>query len=323
MCRMKLTIPRLLIGATLLAAPAWTWSRGGHMTVAYIAYQKLTPAVKLKADELLKQNPSYLKWVEDIPDTPENKEQRSLRAFLRAALWADDIKFDGAYDDADAKPGSNGNVPSGSPENAQNIGYTDQHRHKYWHFHDMAFTTDGTTLGQPATPSALTQIPILRDGLKNGSGDIPSYDLVWLIHLVGDVHQPLHAAERFTATHTDGDDGGNKQLLCKQTCSQKLHSFWDGLLGTDLDYDAAMARGSDLIEENPGGPSGTGIEDVSVWITRSFQLAKQRSYALPIRKDGKPSSTNKTYRKKAHDTAESQVLVAGHRLARLINNALS
>ena len=75
--------------------------------------------------------------------TPENKEQRSLRAFLRAALWADDIKSDGAYDDADAKPGSNGNEPSGSPENAQNIGYTDKHRHKYWHFHDMAFTTDG------------------------------------------------------------------------------------------------------------------------------------------------------------------------------------
>ena len=165
------------------------------MTVAYIAYQKLTPAVKLKVDELLKQNPSYLKWVEDIPDTPENKEQRSLRAFLRAALWADDIKSDGAYDDADAKPGSNGNEPSGSPENAQNIGYTDKHRHKYWHFHDMAFTTDGTTLGQPSTPSALTQMSILRDGLKNGSGDIPSYDLVWLIHLVGDVHQPLHASE--------------------------------------------------------------------------------------------------------------------------------
>ena len=73
------------------AVPEWPWSRGGHMAVAYIAYQKLTPTAKAKVDALLTKNPDYNTWVMAIPDTPANKDRRALIAFLRASLWADDI----------------------------------------------------------------------------------------------------------------------------------------------------------------------------------------------------------------------------------------
>src|SRR6476646_5484600 len=119
----------ILLGA---AAPAWSWSRGGHMTVAYIAYQKLTPAAKAKVDALLKKNPDYNSWVTAIPDTPANMDRRALIAFLRASLWADDIKGAAGYTDDGAVINGRINVfrPPGTLQAGQNIGYADKLRHQ-------------------------------------------------------------------------------------------------------------------------------------------------------------------------------------------------
>ena len=54
------------------------------------------------------------------------------------------------------------------------------------------------------TPNALTE---LRRILKEA--DLASYDLPWLVHLTGDVHQPLHCTSRFTKPQPHGDQGGN------------------------------------------------------------------------------------------------------------------
>ena len=55
-----------------------------------------------------------------------------------------------------------------------------------------------------------------RDALK-------SYDLSWLLHLVGDVHQPLHASTRVSSTDPGGDAGGN---LLKLNCAHcELHAL--------------------------------------------------------------------------------------------------
>jgi len=42
---------------------------------------------------------------------------------------------------------------------------------------------------------------------------LKSYDLTWLIHLVGDVHQPLHCVARITKGDPEGDKGGNDVKL--------------------------------------------------------------------------------------------------------------
>jgi hypothetical protein len=44
---------------------------------------------------------------------------------------------------------------------------------------------------------------------------LKSYDLPWLLHLVGDVHQPLHSTTRVSATKPDGDNGGNGMVTMK------------------------------------------------------------------------------------------------------------
>ena len=75
-----------------------------------------------------------------------------------------------------------------------------------WHFIDEPFSTDDTPLQQPVPPNAETQIAVFRKTLadKTISDDIRSYDLAWLLHLVGDVHQPLHATAqaRIAALHS-------------------------------------------------------------------------------------------------------------------------
>jgi hypothetical protein len=165
--------------------------------------------------------------------------ERDKVGFMRAATWPDIIKGDGQHVE-DGAPGSHGNRPTGTADDFRNIGYSDNLMHKYWHFIDEPFSPDNTTLKQPEKPNAQTQIGTFSRTLASNSGvtdEVRSYDLTWLLHLVGDVHQPLHTTSRFTNAHQDGDDGGN---LVKIRCGQRtevfcragaLHAFWDDLLG--------------------------------------------------------------------------------------------
>jgi hypothetical protein len=206
------------------------------MEVAALAWSKLTPPVQANAARLLKLNPMYPIWVNGVaaPD-------RDRIAFIRAALWADDIKGEANYF---SDGPNNGDRPPPGPEASQNIGYADHFRHKYWHFIDLPFSPDGTPLTPPEKTNAQTQIAAFRATLldSRASDDVKSYDMVWLLHLVGDVHQPLHATPRFTKTQPKGDAGGNLvKIECGADCAPELHFYWDDLLGTSDSPDAAAA----------------------------------------------------------------------------------
>lgn len=314
-----MTLKKAILLAPLILTPnGGAWNGKCHMTVAYTAFQKLVPAVKPKVHELLMKNPDYKTWVKSIPK--QNQEERLLAAFLRASQWPDDIKGKPEFRSDGT---SNGNVPPPDATASRNIGYKDKLRHKYWHFHDKPFSSDGTPTREPPTPSALTQIPILRDGLKNSTSDsVRSYDLVWLIHLVGDVHQPLHATARFTVNQKSGDDGGNGLKLTNRQGAvvSSLHSFWDDLLG-DNNVGDTITLGDALMDEF-GTPAGAEVTDAAAWIDESFQLAQKFVYVSPISSDGSPSRADMTYRRNARDLAEKQVVLGGHRLARVISDAL-
>jgi len=90
--------------------------------------------------------------------------------------------------------------------------------HKYWHFIDTPFTTDRTALPPIPAPNAQERIALFRTVLASTSADpLKSYDLTWLLHLVRDVHQPLHASTRVGSTDPNGDSGGNLgKLSCRQ-----------------------------------------------------------------------------------------------------------
>jgi hypothetical protein len=304
----------LLVAIVLLSVPAFAWNKKGHMVVAYIAYRNLTPAAKTRVDDLLRKNADYSKWIARA----KTEEAKALHAFLNSSAWADDIK---GYSDYQDHGTQGGNVPPpNDPAASQNIGYSDKLRHKYWHFHDTPLSGDGTPVKPADPPSAKTQMPVLRDAMRNGaSDDIKSYDLVWMIHLVGDVHQPLHAVGRFTARQPDGDAGGNLVTLSTSGVV-RLHTYWDNLLGERDDAEDAIALGEHLMTEF-SKPSGADEDSIDKWIDDSFKLARKNTYASPIRKDGESSVTSRKYRMKAREIAEKQVLLAGYRLSRLINQS--
>src|SRR5262245_25864979 len=167
-----------LIAVLVTASPALAWNSKGHMTVAYVAYQNLTPTARTRVDDLLRRNPYYSEWEKTIPATVSSAEKK-LRIFMLAATWADQIKADDSgYMDEGTDKGSR---PDGA-SSTQNTGYGDKLRHRYWHFIDIPFTRDGSPLPPTSTPNIQERIHLFRTVLASTtqSDDLKSYDLVWL-----------------------------------------------------------------------------------------------------------------------------------------------
>jgi hypothetical protein len=190
--------------------------------------------------------------------------------------------------------------------------------HKYWHFIDTPFTQDGTALPAIPTPNAQERIALFRTVLASTSADgLKSYDMTWLLHLVGDVHQPLHASTRVSSTDPEGDAGGN---LVKLDCSKcELHFFWDDLLGAQNNLKTVLKAARKLPKAQAALAAKSDEKD---WIAESFIEAQQTVYAPPIATGDGPFTLTTQYKKNAGKLAKQRVALAGARLANLLNTEL-
>jgi hypothetical protein len=292
----------LLLVLTIFSTQASAWSNPGHMAIAGLAYKKLNDATKQRVDELVAKNPMIESWNALIPASIKG-ENRRMRLFMIAATWPDQIKSAKGYH-ADGLPlfdnkgnpildkfgkqrlDENSPPTDGTADN--NIGYDDKARHKYWHFIDMAFSQDGATT--PAAPdvNAEERINAFRKVLKdqNASDDLKSYDLVWLLHLIGDIHQPLHGAERYIKGK-GGDGGGNgvKIKVCDEDgkCDPgSLHGYWDGIFGSTTDLKQSLTLALKAINQAlKTVPAGGDDLDTDHWVMESFNAAKTTVYHNP------------------------------------------
>ena len=190
--------------------------------------------------------------------------------------------------------------------------------HKYWHFIDTPFTVDGTALPAIPTPNAQERIALFRTVLASTSPEeLKSYDLTWLLHLVGDIHQPLHATTRVSKINPEGDAGGN---LVKLDCAKcELHFYWDDLLGTGNDLKTVIQAARKLPKAKPALAAKSDEKD---WIAEGFQQAQQTVYAPPIGPGDGPFTLTSEYKKNAEMLARQRVALAGARLANLLNTEL-
>jgi hypothetical protein len=310
---------KIVMALCLLTAPspALAWSHNGHMALAYRAYGDLTPAVRTRVDALLVINPAFSRWVALLPPGVGGSG-RGAMLFAIASTWPDQIKDDSGYSDDGTE---NGNRPSG-PTSSQNIGYPDTLRHKYWHFVDRPFSRDGTAPPDIPEPNAQSRIRLFRSVLSSSApDDLKSYDLVWLLHLVGDVHQPLHCATRVSGDMPAGDAGGNFVAICTEDCalSQTLHAFWDTLLGGGFSIVDAVRVANTLPAPTPGRAH---MLDEGAWVRESFALAKSSVYRWPIDSGPGPFRMTGAYRKAAVRLARRQVSLAAARLALVLNGEL-
>ena len=311
-------VPALLLA---LAPAARAWDDFGHMEVAAVAFKNLSPKTKKRVAQLLKLNPSYANWI--VGAAPGDEERM---AFMRAATWADAMKSDPSYhaDDQTTATAS------------QNIGYTDHLRHTYWHYVNRPFSRDGTPLLPPPKPNAETVIPMLQAALSSASttDDVKSYDLVWLLHLVGDIHQPLHCIARFDAADPRGDRGGNAVKItgnaqvpicddpryCPYGPPTNLHLFFDDIAGASYAVAPVEAAAARLPAPDP---EKVAISDAAVWIQEGVDLAQSAVYVAPIGAGDGPFALTPEYQAAAVSLGRARIALAGRRLANLINQALA
>ena len=310
---MRATAALLLTAVNTLA-----WGPTGHMMVAAIAWRQMRPEVRREAARLLQRNPDYATWTDGVPPW-----DRGAVAFILASNWPDAMKRDHNYDN------SEGQHPRLGARSGQNIGYADLLQHRYWHFYNTPFSADGTRTRRPDAVNALTQIELFTRGIRGSADDsVRSYDLVWLIHLVGDVHQPLHATERFDAQDPDGDEGGNRVHLCSAAqmkrgnlakCRAELHALWDDAPGANRGVAAARRKAAKL------GPPDAALAsdgDPRHWVDESFRAARQWAYAPPVGIGDGPFVLTPQYRRNARAIARARLALAGARLANLLNQNL-
>jgi hypothetical protein len=300
------------------------WDSFGHMIVASVAYRNLDAPTRARVDALLAMNPYFsdpTKWPAQIPAGTKAAD-RSRFIFMLAATWPDSIKNDSKYHNDGSK---NGDVPDG-PEAGRNTGYDDFNRHKYWHFVDAPFSQDGTDVSGLTIPSpnAKTQIEVFRATLSSAAADgLKSYDLTWLLHVAGDIYQPLHAATRISAALPQGDTGGNGVPFCTVTatkCNSELHAFWDNALGT-----SQLVKDADTFAAKLTAPAVTpaDIAHVQQWADDSLALAKSSVYVKPPLDQGTPPfRATKTYTTSAQNLAKKQVALAGARMALILKTEL-
>jgi hypothetical protein len=301
---------RGLVAACVLltAQPAAAWFDGGHQIIAAAAFAQLSPMARENVGRLLRLNPDYPGWISGAPE-----DKRDLVAFVRASTWADDIKRRPDF--------ARGSIQDDGARAFDNIGYADKFAHGYWHYMDLPFSRDGTPTAKAREPNALTQIRAFSAALRsNASDEIKSYDLVWLEHLVADVHQPLHATARFSRALPKGDAGGNQERICLAfVCGLKLHAFWDSLLGDSAEFSDAIAAATTL----PAPEADRAAEaDPHIWFEESAALAEAVVYTPEIGDGAGPFKLSGAYQAEAREIARVQAALAAARLARLLNAAL-
>ncbi len=312
------SLATVLLLSTINCPQTFAWNNYGHMAVASVAYHDLTPETKTRIKTLLKLNPYYKElWPADFPDEVADDDEELMFYFMRAATWPDQIKSTESHRSSTRtrKAKAHGN-------NANAVfGYNDPNIHRNWHYINVPIAVENVTLPSIPRPNVQTQIAKCREVLASDASDKEkSYALVWLLHLVGDIHQPLHAVARIAAGENDDDKGGLDVSILP---NENLHSTWDSALHQDEHPNEMLADAAVYATRLPKPEDGAVNQlDVQKWIDESVALAKSNVYVAPVGTDNGPFSLDRDYYKQAHKIAKSQVSLAGHRLAKILNTEL-
>lgn len=241
----------------VLSVTTYGWNRHGHLLVSAIAYRELqkSPLTVDKLNAILKSHPDAKTWTAEYEKAKKDLPSDltiEIYFFIRAAAWPDDVR--------------------GTAEHVET-----------WHFINYPITLPEKidyTIIEPANnifDGTKTALTIIED---NQSTDKDKARMLsWLLHLIGDVHQPLHSVA------LNRDAGGNAQCVVKPDGRPAaLHSYWDGLAGERkgaaydvmdawLDSNVYMHSHKELKSSDFKGPVNM-IE----WATESSRYALTNAY---------------------------------------------
>jgi hypothetical protein len=231
-------------------------------------------------------------------------------AFTTANTWPDFIRGDQRFE--------RGNGAGRSPRR----GFPDMGRHENWHYINLPYDPENVAGPLEDQVHAVSKIRDFMNVLASrGPASDQAYALPWLLHLIGDLHQPLHAATRFkrsTNGKTIHDRGGGDTHV---KGSRNLHSYWDGLLGL-ANTETFVRESSRRIALAHPAPATVEI-DPKEWADESHALAVSHAYTFPEwGTDARPVPLSDEYRVRARKAAMRQAATAGYRMAAVLNHLL-
>ncbi|MGF7150793.1 hypothetical protein FHS96_004454 [Sphingomonas zeicaulis] len=281
-----LRIALALLTSALVAAPASAWWDFGHEAVAGIAMHEVRPETRAAIRQLLRHAPDLA--------TPTCK----LRTIEDASVWPDCIKMLG-----------------------ERFSYAYS-----WHYQNIDICKP-FDLKAPCRDGNCVSAQIDRNRKLLADKSLPARErlmaLAFLVHFVGDLHQPMHAGDH-------GDLGGNRVKADYGIAQGRinLHSIWDGYLAERaITTPPAGVAGliSDIAPADRAAVAAGSTED---WSRENWQIAHDVAYGglyggdpcLPA-PDAKPVLSNAAI-EAAIPVVRKQVERGGLRLARLLDEAL-
>lgn len=207
-----------------------------------------------------------------------------------------------------------------------------------WHYVDIPLHDDGYVAardcpnGDCIVDKLSQQAKVLADTSATPAARLRA--LKWVVHLVGDIHQPLHAEDNH-------DKGGNLVQVQFFGVGTNLHSVWDGRVinrkldlqvGPNYTIDPTAVRTKALqlnasitpAEQAKWAPHGTFGQlpsQVVAWADESHRLAQEVAYVDIAQPHG--DAWSQRYENRAWPVIETRLKQAGVRLADVLNEALA
>jgi hypothetical protein len=271
--------------ALFTASPAAAYWEYGHQSVAAVAWAQMQPGTRRAVARLLAQGRSL-----DTPTCP-------VTTIEQASIWADCIK------------------PLG-----------ERFTYAYsWHYQNVDICKP-FDLKAPCKDGNCVSAQIERNARLLADPQVPQREkliaLAFLVHFVGDLHQPMHAGDH-------GDLGGNKVPVSYGVIGGRtnLHSIWDGWLA-ERAITTPPGGAKALLAEIPRSErSAIAAGTVEEWSREYWAKSRDLAYKT-INPDpcGPPPTTRPTLTEAQIQAlipaVRRNVVEGGIRLARLLDDAL-
>lgn len=289
------------------------WHDEGHKITGYIAWQRMTPQTRAAVIKILRAAPEDSQIAAFYPVYGiESEELRSMEFFMVVPTWADMVR------------------ERSFPVRNQ------KYHHSNWHYFDTfwkdaggkveiltGFAEGGDALNQLATAEKT-----LRDAASSDADKAVA--IAWLMHLTGDIHQPLHNSARVTDREPKGDQGGNLFLLTPEGGPREnqlnLHTYWDGIPARSVPLekeqcvrDYLTEMGDKMMKKHPYAKYAGELQlgQYPEWHKTGFALATTAVFTPELVRFQMPSEK---YREAAFTLAEKQIALAGYRIGETLNS---
>ena len=305
----------LFLSLFIFTISAMAWDDAGHKTIAYIAWERMSPEARERAFRILMSAPEDSDLSVLYPHDSRSEAAKRRELFQSASYWADIVR------DRKFKERS------------------EKYHKGNWHYDDTFWTRENGQVKIIENPSedggkAVEKIAEFVKVLQNP--EAPDADkaiaLAWIEHLVGDIHQPLHTSARVTELEPKGDQGGNTFLLNPKDTpreqSENLHWFWDSILrrnvsrNDECDGEYIPKIATQIMKKHAFAKmqSRLKIGDFRDWQKEGFLLATTDVFSPNlIRFEAPPAK----YKQNAFEVAQEQMALAGYRLGEMLNRIFS